>query len=76
MAGVTSVLLEGLMFPEGPRWHDGKLWFSDMHAHRVMTVDPSGRAETVCEVAEWPSGLRRRIGSLGKLGLACSVMVR
>ena len=24
-------LLEGLAFPEGPRWHDGKLFFSKEH---------------------------------------------
>src|SRR5260370_10384366 len=53
----TKLLLGGLMFPEGPRWHDGKLWFSDMHAHKVMTVDLNGRAEAVCEVPAWPSGL-------------------
>src|SRR6266851_4422611 len=53
----TELLLGGLMFPEGPRWHDGKLWFSDMHAHKVMTVDLNGRAEAVCEVPAWPSGL-------------------
>src|ERR1700731_4452408 len=53
----TKLLLDGLMFPEGPRWHDGKLWFSDMHAHKVMTVDLNGRVETVCEVPAWPSGL-------------------
>ena len=40
-------LLEGLVFPEGPRWHDGKLWFSDMHAHQVRTVDLNGHAEDV-----------------------------
>jgi len=31
-----KVLLDGLMFTEGPRWHDGKLFFSDMHAHQVL----------------------------------------
>jgi sugar lactone lactonase YvrE len=57
MADRTEVLIEGLCFAEGPRWHDGKLWFSDMHAHRVMTVDLSGRSETIVEVAQQPSGL-------------------
>jgi sugar lactone lactonase YvrE len=57
MSASTRVLLDGLAFPEGPRWHAGKLWFSDMHAHRVMTVDLSGRAETVVEVPGQPSGL-------------------
>ena len=45
----TEVILDGLHFPEGPRWHDDKLWFSDMHGHRVMTVDLEGNAEAVVE---------------------------
>ena len=53
----TEVLLDGLTFPEGPRWHAGKLWFSDFYSHRVLTVDLQGRAETVAEVAQQPSGL-------------------
>ena len=52
-----ATLLDGLSFPEGPRWHEGKLYFSDMHAHRVMTVDMQGRSSIVCEVPAWPSGL-------------------
>lgn len=52
-----QVLLDGLCFPEGPRWHDGKLWFSDMHAQRVVQVGTDGRAETVAEVPNQPSGL-------------------
>jgi sugar lactone lactonase YvrE len=53
----TRILLDGLVFPEGPRWHEGRLWFSDMHAHWVMAVDPAGRAERVVEVTGQPSGL-------------------
>jgi sugar lactone lactonase YvrE len=52
-----KVLLDGLMFTEGPRWHDGKLFFSDMHAHKVMSVDLEGKAQTIVEVPTWPSGL-------------------
>lgn len=55
--GTPEVLLDGLVFPEGPRWHDGKLWFSDMHAHKVHTVDLDGNAEVVCELDDMPSGL-------------------
>lgn len=51
------VLLDGLTFPEAPRWRDGKLWFSDFYTHRVMTVDLDGRAETIVEVPQRPSGL-------------------
>lgn len=52
-----TVLLDGLVFPEGPRWHEGRLWFSDMHAHRVMTVDLEGNTEVVANVPNRPSGL-------------------
>ncbi|MBK8731212.1 MAG: SMP-30/gluconolactonase/LRE family protein [Tetrasphaera sp.] len=34
-AGGAVTILEGLTFPEGMRWHDGALWFSDMHDHSV-----------------------------------------
>ena len=51
-------VLDGLAFAEGPRWHDGRLWFSDMHAHRVQALDPAtGEVETVLEVPGRPSGL-------------------
>ena len=52
-----AVLLDGLTFPEGPRWHLGELYFSDFFTHRVIAVDPAGRSRTVCEVANQPSGI-------------------
>jgi sugar lactone lactonase YvrE len=52
-----KTLLDGLSVPEGPRWHDGRLWFSDLFAHCVRAVDLSGRAEMVAELADLPSGL-------------------
>jgi sugar lactone lactonase YvrE len=52
-----EILVGGLTFPEAPRWRDGKLWFSDFYSHRVLTVDLSGRLETVAEVPQRPSGL-------------------
>ncbi len=53
----TNVLLEDLAFPEGPRWHEGKLFFSDQHDYRVLAMDPDGKAETIVEVAQQPSGI-------------------
>ncbi len=52
-----ELLLEGIGFPEGPRWRDGKLWFADLYTERVDTVDPAGRTETVVTLADKPSGL-------------------
>jgi sugar lactone lactonase YvrE len=52
-----TTLVDGLAFAEGPRWHDGRLWFSDMHAHFVMSVGMSGDLRTEAEVPNQPSGL-------------------
>ena len=38
-----EILLQGLTFPEGPRWHDGKLWFSDFYPHRVIRLATDGK---------------------------------
>jgi sugar lactone lactonase YvrE len=57
MTTPLQVLLDDLAFPEGPRWHDGQLWFSDMHDHRVVKVTEEGQAQTVVEVPGQPSGL-------------------
>lgn len=53
----TEIFLDGLTFPEGPRWHNGKLWFSDMQGLFVMSVSPSGKSEKIIEVKRSPSGL-------------------
>jgi sugar lactone lactonase YvrE len=57
MISKTSVVLDGLQFTEGPRWHGGKLWFSDMGGGRVLNVDPFGNFEHVVDVPGDPSGL-------------------
>ncbi len=53
----TEIFLEGLKFPEGPRWREEKLWFSDMDMKKVMTVDLKGNTETIIEMKDSPSGL-------------------
>lgn len=63
MTDVTpTVILDGLRFPEGPRWHDGRLWFSDQHEGRVIALSPDGDATTIVEVPNWPSGLGWTLG--------------
>ena len=51
-----DTLLDGLVFPEGPRWHDGELWFSDIWDDRVARVSAAGECVTVAQL-EQPSGL-------------------
>jgi sugar lactone lactonase YvrE len=52
-----KTLIDGLMFPEGPRWHDNKLYFSDMNDCKVMAVDLKGNLETILEMEGPCSGL-------------------
>ena len=53
-----QTIIEGLWFAEGPRWHEGRLWFSDMHGHRVISTDLCGEVKTEAEMSDdEPSGL-------------------
>jgi sugar lactone lactonase YvrE len=56
MAELQTVV-DGLAFPEGPRWHEGRLFFSDQHAHQVLAVDPTRNVEEIVRVEQQPSGL-------------------
>ncbi len=57
MARQTQVLAEGIYFGEGPRWRDGRLWFSDFHAHAVKSVSPAGDLRVELTIDDQPSGL-------------------
>jgi hypothetical protein len=35
-------LLIGISFGEQPRWHEGRLWFSDWGTREVIAVDLEG----------------------------------
>lgn len=52
-----TTLLDQLVFPECPRWHEGRLWFSDMHDRKVWAMTEQGQTELVCEVPGQPAGL-------------------
>ncbi|WP_033288590.1 SMP-30/gluconolactonase/LRE family protein [Amycolatopsis jejuensis] len=83
MTSGFDVVVAGLAFPEAPRWHDGALWFSDIHDGRVYRQN--GALTCVAEVPGWPSGLgflpdgrllvvsmtERRVLRLDPDGLAC-----
>lgn len=57
MARATKVLSEDIYFGEGPRWHDGRLWFSDFYAHAVKSISLAGDQRTEFEIDDRPSGL-------------------
>ncbi|HUG48022.1 MAG TPA: SMP-30/gluconolactonase/LRE family protein [Candidatus Limnocylindria bacterium] len=41
------VLLDGFGMGESPRWHAGRLWFSDWGANQIVAVDLDGRREVI-----------------------------
>lgn len=53
----TSPFVDGYVFLEGPRWHHGRLWVSDIWAHKVYSIAEDGTAEVAAEVPHRPSGL-------------------
>lgn len=57
MTLTPTTLLDGLVFPEGLRWHDGRLWLSDMYAGKVLAVGLDGAVEEIAAVPGRPSGL-------------------
>lgn len=46
--------LTGLGLVESPRWHDGRLYFSDWTAHEVIALDLDGKHEVVARVESFP----------------------
>lgn len=47
----------GLVFPEGPRWHDDRLWFSDIGGRTIHVVGADGELSVVARLDDSPSGL-------------------
>lgn len=54
-----TLLTDGLYFPESPRWHAGRLWFSDFFHRQVFSVaeDGSGLRSELALADDSPSGL-------------------
>jgi sugar lactone lactonase YvrE len=55
-ASPTTIVLAGIPFPEAPRWHNGRVYFSDLYAGTVTMVDQAGSAEVIARL-ERPSGI-------------------
>ncbi len=53
-----DLLVDGVDFGEGPRWHDGELWYSDFHQRAIYRVTAGGeRTAVFAELDDRPSGL-------------------
>jgi sugar lactone lactonase YvrE len=53
----SEPFVDDLCFSESPRWHDGRLWFSDFYDSAVYSVDPAGRRRQEVDVPGQPGGL-------------------
>ncbi len=45
-----QTLMTGLAFGESPRWHEGRLWFSNWGAQEIVAVDLNGNSEVMVRV--------------------------
>jgi sugar lactone lactonase YvrE len=52
-----TALLDSLVFPESPRWHEDRLWFSDVHDRRVYAMTPQGQPEVILQADDLLGGL-------------------
>jgi sugar lactone lactonase YvrE len=55
--GPVTPLVTNLAFPEDPRWHNGRFYFSDMLDRRVCRVEENGDLTTLITIEDSPSGL-------------------
>jgi sugar lactone lactonase YvrE len=53
----TEVVVDGLAFPECPRWRPDGLWFSDQHGGQIFRIGAGGGSEVMAEIPGGPSGL-------------------
>jgi sugar lactone lactonase YvrE len=54
----SEVIVDGCHFTEDPRWHDGRLWFSDFYDRSVHSVSAAGEDHRVeLRLDDQPSGL-------------------
>jgi sugar lactone lactonase YvrE len=49
-----QTLITGIAFGEQPRWHEGRLWFSDWGPPEVIAVDLEGRSEVILRAPSFP----------------------
>jgi sugar lactone lactonase YvrE len=52
--GEPRVLMSGIGLGESPRWHEGRLWFSDWVAQEVIALDLEGNSEVITNVRSLP----------------------
>lgn len=54
---VARTIASGFAYPEGPRWHEGQLWFADQHDETVHILAADGTRVDSFHVQGGPSGM-------------------
>src|SRR3954447_19141389 len=49
-----DLLMTGIVFGEQPRWHEGRLWFSDWGTQEVIAIDLQGTTEVMYRGSSFP----------------------
>ncbi len=58
MTNEATKIIDNLTLPEGPRWHNGRFWFSDLYNRRVCSSTEDGSDLRVeAELSDIPCGL-------------------
>jgi sugar lactone lactonase YvrE len=50
----VRTLLTGRAFVESPRWHEGRLWFSDWLTREIIAVNLQGISEVMFRLPSFP----------------------
>lgn len=53
----ATLVADGFVFLEAPRWHDNRLWTSDVFDLKLYTVTDDGKRSVVCNVPGRPAGI-------------------
>jgi sugar lactone lactonase YvrE len=53
-AGSLSLFADGLAFAEGPRWHDGAVYLSDIHDDAVKRIEVTGEVSVAANLPGSP----------------------
>ena len=53
----SEPFVSGLFFGECPRWHDGRLWYSDFFDKAILSVSPEGERRVELDFDGEPAGL-------------------
>lgn len=53
----TKSFAKDFVFLEGPRWHQGRLWVSDMFGQTVYALTPDGARQEIAKFPNRPSGI-------------------